>query len=133
MAIHRKDTALALLRGLLTAVGATLVGMAIIAALALLARVSDGLIMGLNQALKLTAIALGTLAAVGRGGQRGFVTGMALAILYMALGYGLYAALGGNAFVVQEMLGEILIGAAAGAIAGAVLANMRPARRRVAP
>lgn len=129
MAINRKSAILSLLRGLLTAVGVTLIGMAVIAALALLARVSDGLIMALNQMLKLAAIVLGALAAIGRGGERGFITGMALAMLYMALGYALYVALGGNAFAVREMLGEILIGAAIGAIAGAILANMRPRRR----
>ncbi len=129
MAVNRRSAALGLARGLLAAVGLTLVGMAVIAALTLLAKVSDGAIMALNQVLKLCAISLGALAAVGRGGERGFVTGMALAILYMALGYGLYVVLGGNAFSSQELLGEILIGAALGAIAGAVLANMKPKRR----
>ncbi len=129
MAVNRRSAALGLARGLLAAVGLTLVGMAVIAALTLLAKVSDGAIMALNQVLKLCALALGALAAVGRGGERGFVTGMALAILYMALGYGLYVVLGGNAFSAGEMLGEILIGAALGAIAGAVLANMQPKRR----
>ena len=129
MAINRRGAALALVKGLLTAVALTLVGMALITALALVARVSDGLIMVLNQILKLAAIVVGALAAIGRGGERGFFTGMALAILYMALGYGLYVALGGNCFVAQEMLGEILVGAAIGAITGAVLANMKPRRR----
>lgn len=129
MAVNRRSAALGLARGLLAAVGVTLVGMVVIAVLTLLAKVSDGAIMALNQVLKLCALALGALAAVGRGGERGFVTGMALAILYMALGYGLYVVLGGNAFSAQEMLGEILIGAALGAIAGAVLANMQPKRR----
>ena len=38
-----------------------------------------------------------------------------------ALGYACYVILGGNAPSVTEMLGEILIGAAAGSITGAVL------------
>ena len=129
MAINRRGAAVALARGLLSAVGVTLLGMAIVAALALAAKVSDGVIMALNQAIKLAAIVLGALAAVGRGGERGFITGMALAILYMAMGYAMYVALGGNVFSVREMLGEILLGAAVGAIAGAVLANMKPRRR----
>ena len=129
MAINRRGAAVALARGLLSAVGVTLLGMTIIAALALAAKVSDGVIMALNQVIKLAAIVLGALAAVGRGGERGFITGMALAILYMALGYAMYVALGGNAFSVREMLGEILLGAAVGAISGAVLANMKPRRR----
>ena len=128
MAMTRRRTALALARGLAAAVGLTLVLMAIVAALAVWARLSDGLIMALNQFMKLASILLGATVAIGRGGERGFFTGMALAILYMALGYACYVLLGGSGFVASEMLGEILIGAAIGAIAGAVLSNMRPAR-----
>lgn len=129
MAISRKSTLLSLLKGLLAAVGLTLLLMAAVAALAVFLRVSDGLIMALNQLMKLAAILLGATVAIGRGGERGFFTGMALAILYMALGYACYAALGGSAFAATEILGEILIGAAIGAIAGAVLSNM-PAQSR---
>ena len=121
----------ALLKGMLAALAVTIAGMAVIAALAVLARASDGAIRALNQALKCLAILAGTLAAVGRGGERGFVTGMALAILYMALGYGMAVALGGSAFSTAGMLGEILLGAALGAAFGAVLANL-PARNRKA-
>ena len=46
--------------------------------------------------IKVASILLGTLVAVGRGGERGFLTGMTLAALYMVLGYGCYAFLGGR-------------------------------------
>ena len=128
MAMTRRRTALALARGLAAAVGLTLALMALVAALAVWARLSDGLITALNQFMKLASILLGATVAIGRGGERGFFTGMALAMLYMALGYACYVLLGGSGFVASEMLGEILIGAAIGAIAGAVLSNMRPAR-----
>ena len=129
LALNRRSAALALLKGLLAAIGLTIVWIAALAGLMELARISDELIMALNQVMKLASIALGAAVAIGRGGERGFFTGMALAILYMALGYALYAGLGGNAFSATQMLGEILIGAAYGAIVGAVLANMRPKRR----
>lgn len=131
MAISRKSTALSLLKGLLAAVGLTAALMAVVAALAVWLRVSDGLIVALNQVMKLAAICLGATVAIGRGGERGFFTGMALAILYMALGYACYVLLGGCAFVAGEMLGEILIGAAVGGIIGAVLANMKPRRQAI--
>ena len=129
MAITRRNAALSLARGLLAAVGLTLVCMAVVAALAVWARLSDALITALNQVMKLSSILLGAFVAIGRGGQRGFFTGMALAMLYMALGYACYVLLGGSGFVAGEMLGEILIGAAVGGIAGAVLSNMSPRRR----
>ena len=120
-----------ILKGLLAAIALTIAMMAAVAAAAVWLKVSDGLLTALNQAMKALSILLGTLVAVGRGGERGFVTGMALAMLYMILGYGCYVALGGNAFVVSQMLGEILIGAALGAVAGAVLSNW-PKKRRLA-
>lgn len=129
MAISRRSAAFSLARGLLAAIGLTLALMAIVAALAVWARLSDGLITALNQGMKLASILLGATVAIGRGGQRGFFTGMTLAMLYMALGYGGCVLLGGSGFVPMEMLGEILVGAAVGAIAGAVLSNMNPKRR----
>lgn len=129
MGKNRMETVLSLAKGLMAAIALTLVGMAGIAALAVYAQASDGLIHGLNQALKALAILLGAMTAVGRGGQRGFFTGMTVAILYMVLGYALAVGLGGNAFAVPGMLGEILIGAALGGVFGAVLANW-PVRRR---
>ena len=125
----RLNILLSLIKGLLAAVALTLLCVAGLAALAVFARVSDGLITALNQALKTAAIILGVVVAVGRGGDRGFFTGMALAMAYMALGYWMYVALGGSAFSVTDMLGEILIGAAVGAIAGAILSNL-PAKKR---
>ena len=126
----RLQTILGLTKGLLCAIALTLVGMTGIAALAVYLRASDALIRVLNQLLKCLSILLGATVAVGRGGNRGFFTGMALAIVYMALGYALAVVLGGNAFAVPGMLGEILIGAALGGVIGAVLANMPKSRRR---
>ena len=127
----RLQTLLSLSKGLLAAVALTLAGMTGIAALAVYLHASDAAIRALNQLLKCLAILLGSTVAIGRGGHRGFFTGMALAIVYMALGYALAVALGGNAFAAPGMLGEMLIGAALGGVIGAVLSNL-PARRRVA-
>lgn len=117
-----------ILKGLLCAVALTLLLMAGVAALALGIRISDGMLTALNQIMKLLSILLGVTVAVGRGGRRGFLTGITVAMLYMTIGYACYVALGGNAFDVTQMLGEILIGGALGATAGAVLSNL-PAGR----
>lgn len=129
MAKTRGQVLGAMLKGLGAAIGLTLLLMAGMAALAVCLRVSDGLLTALNQLMKLASILLGAAVAIGRGGRRGFVTGMTIATLYMALGYACYVLLGGGAFAASEMLGEILIGAAIGAIAGAILSNL-PERGR---
>ena len=130
MARSRAQVFYSILRGLALAIALTLALMVGVAALTLGLRVSDGMLTALNQVMKLAAILLGVSAAVERGGRRGFLTGMTIAMLYMSLGYACYATLGGNAFVPVRMLGEILMGGAVGAVAGAIRSNLPEKRRR---
>ena len=132
MANKRASALLSILKGLLAAAAVTLLGMALIAARGLTARLSDGVLTLLNQLLKALAVVLGVRAAVERGGNRGFFTGMTVALAYMIAGYGLYVALGGGRFEAAQMLGEMLLGAAVGGAAGAVRVNLKPKARRAA-
>ena len=127
----RKRTLLSLLKGLLIAVALTLACMLLMAAALVALQMSDRLLTVLNQIVKLLAIAVGTCVAVPRGGSRGLLTGVEIALLYMALGYAMYVLLGGGSFAVGNMLGEMLLGSAAGAVTGAVRANLSPRRSRV--
>ena len=131
MGKNRMQVLVSLFKGLLAAAAVTLLGMVAIAAAAVYAQATDGWIRALNQLLKCAAILVGTLTAVGVGGERGFFTGMALAMTYMALGYAMAVRLGGNSFAVPGMLGEILIGAALGGVFGAIISNLPERRRRV--
>ena len=130
MAKTRLNTLASLLKGLIASVLLTLILMLILAVAAVYLKPGDTAIMWLNQFIKIVSIVFGVCVAVGRGGENGFVTGMALSIIYMILGYALYLTLGGNVFNVVSMLGEILVGAAVGSIAGAILANLQPKRPR---
>ena len=125
----RKRTLLSLLKGLLIAVALTLVCMLAMAAALVYLQMSDRLLTVLNQLVKLLAIALGTCAAVPRGGERGLATGVLLSLLSTGLGYAFFLALGGGSFAVGNMLGEMMLGAAAGAVTGAVRANLHPRAR----
>lgn len=130
MSSNRTATLISILRGLIIASACTLTGMLLIALLTLCTRISDNLITVLNQLLKIISIILGVCASVGRGGRRGFLTGAVVALVYMILGYALYIILGGGVYSAAAMLGEMLMGSAVGALSGAVLANMRPGKRR---
>ena len=129
MSSNRTGILLSILKGLLVSIAVTLTGMLLIALLTVFTRISDETLLLLNQVLKIAAILLGVIATVGRGGSRGFVTGAVPAALYMILGYGMFALLGGT-HSTSAMLGEMLMGAAIGAFAGAILANMHPRKRR---
>lgn len=130
MSANRVSVFLSILKGLLVAIVFTLLGMLLFAALTVFTTVPDNLLTVLNQLLKIAAIALGVRAAVGRGGTRGFVTGAALALIYMILGYAMYVLLGGGVHSITTMLGEMLLGAAIGGVCGTILANMKPKRTR---
>ena len=120
----------AILRGFLTAAAATLLGMLLLAAAVIYLEVSDGALAALNQLLKLLCVALGARFAVGVGGERGFFTGAAVGLLYMAVGYALYWQLGGALFSAGAMLLEMLLGGGFGAAVGAVCANLHSRARR---
>ena len=126
----RAKAMLAMLRGVLAAAAATLLGMLLLAAAVIYLEVSDGALAALNQLLKLLCVALGARFAVGVGGERGFLTGAAVGLVYMILGYVLYWQLGGALFSVSAMLLEMLVGGMAGAVVGALCANLRPRARR---
>lgn len=129
MSTNRIGTFLSILKAVLAAAAVTLIGMFLIALLTVFFRLSDNLLMILNQLLKFSSVLIGVSIAVGRGGHRGFATGAAVGLLYMLAGYLLYVLFGGS-YNTASMLGEILLGAAVGAVVGAILANMRPKRRR---
>jgi len=126
----RKGNCLSLAKGLLFAIAATLAGMLLIAAGVTWLQIPDTKIRFCNQLVKITAIILGTCAAVKRGGEMGLATGSLLSLAYMSLGYCMYISLGGGVFSVSSMLGEMLIGTAVGAITGTIRANLSAGKRR---
>ncbi len=127
----RTETVLKILKGLGTAVLVTLLGMAILAALVIFTPVSDGWLTALNQVLKVAAIFAGVLLGVGRGGERGFATGALIGLVYMVLGYLIYSIIDGMLAPAGQMALEFLMGALIGAIAGIIVANLKPKKRKL--
>ena len=124
----RKSTLLPLLAGLLAAIVFTFLGMLILCLLLVKTQMESNVLVWLNQLLKILAIVLGTCFAVPRGSENGLARGALLAFVYMLLGYALYLFHGGS-FSFGALLGELLLGCAAGAITGAVRANLPPSKR----
>ena len=129
MARKRRNGLKSLALGLLAAILLTLSGMITLAAALMYLRFSDSTLTLINQLIKLLAVALGTMAAVPRGGEKGLATGAALALFYISIGYALYLGLGGGSFSAAGMLGEMLLGVAVGAVTGVVRANMGAGKR----
>ena len=127
---ERKAAFLKAAKGVCVATGTTLLCMVLLALAVVFLCVSDNALFLLNQLSKVASIFMGAYFAVGPGGQRGFVTGAAVGFVYMVLGYGIYWAFHGSVSAPLVMLGEMLLGAVLGALSGAVVANLRPRKRR---
>ena len=110
-----------LLRGLLVAVGVTLVCVLVFALLMQWLKPSDSAIRIVNQLIKLGAIFAGVKAMLGRSCEKGLLHGALLGVCYMALGVGLFALLSGQSLPWTAYLSDIAMGIAGGGIAGAIL------------
>ena len=129
MARNRKTILKSLILGLICSIVFTLLCMLILAAALILLRFPDNLLTTLNQIVKLAAVVIGTCASVPRGGEKGLVTGTVLGLFYSVLGYVLFILLGEGSFSIRCLLGEIMLAWAAGAVTGAIRANL-PSRSR---
>lgn len=121
---RRRQTLLAkLVRGVLGAVGVTLACILLFAFMMQWLKPSDGVIRIVNQLIKLAAIFVGVRLAVGKGGERGLLTGALVGFVYMLLGVALYALLSGQQLPLTSYLSDIAMGIAGGGIAGALFSR----------
>lgn len=114
-----------LLRGLLTAIGVTLLCVLLFALLMQWLKPSDNVIRIINQIIKLGSIFAGVYVTVGRNGENGLLLGAGVGLAYMLLGVILYALLSGQQLPWTAYLSDIAMGVAGGGIAGAIVAGMR--------
>ena len=112
-------------RGLLTAIGVTLLCVLVFALLMQWLKPSDQVIRIVNQLIKLGSIFAGVYAAVGRSGDNGLLIGAGVGLAYMLLGVLLYALLSGQQLPFTAYLSDIAMGVAGGGIAGAIVAGMK--------
>ncbi|MBE5793078.1 MAG: TIGR04086 family membrane protein [Clostridiales bacterium] len=122
---NRKTIWSRLLRGLLTAVGVTLLCVLLFALLMQWLKPSDNVIRIINQVIKLGSIFAGVYVTVGRSGENGLLLGAGVGLVYMLLGVLLYALLSGQQLPWTAYLSDIAMGIAGGGIAGAIVAGMR--------
>lgn len=116
-------------KGVMAAAAVTIVSMVLLTGFVVLYGLDDGAIRIVNQVIKAFSLLAGVYIAVGRGGEKGLLTGSAIGILYILIGYALYSAIDGSAAGAKVMAIEEAAGAAIGAAAGVALANMKAGKR----
>ncbi len=115
-----------LLRGLLVAVGLTVIAVIVFALIIGFTGMGDGPIHIVNQLIKLLAIFMGVRAAVPRGSEGGALRGALVGLLYMGLGVALYALLSGQQMTLLNYLMDVCMGIAAGGLSGMLLSSLSP-------
>lgn len=115
-------------KGVVSGAVFTLAAMLVLSAIVVLRGISENAIQIINQVIKVLGILLGVYVAVGRGGERGLLTGAVVGILYILMGYGMYSIIDGSDASASVMAIEEAAGALVGGASGAVLANMKPKR-----
>ena len=121
---RRQSTGVRLLKGLLTALGVTIAGVAVFALMMQWLRPAEGAVRLINQVLKLASIGAGVYVAVGRGCEGGLLRGALVGLVYMAVGVGVYALLSGQGAPVSAYLADLGMGVAGGGIVGMILSNL---------
>jgi putative membrane protein (TIGR04086 family) len=84
----------------------------------------DSVIYPVNQTLKVISIAIGTLAFVR--GEKGWLKGMASALLFTAFSYLLFSAVGNDFSLSYLLFAELALTLAAGGLCGVIAVNVKP-------
>jgi putative membrane protein (TIGR04086 family) len=83
----------------------------------------DKVIYPVNQTVKVLSIAVGTLVFIR--GEKGFLKGIAVALIFTALSYLAFSAIGGDFSLSWLIFAELFIAILSGIICGAVAVNLR--------
>ena len=110
-----KGTGLALVLSLLTAL--------LFAVLLRCTYIPDSLIYPVNQTLKAICIIVGALVCVR--GEKGFIKGGAIALLFTALSYLAFSAIGGDFSLSWMIVVEVFLALMTGVLSGSIAVNLR--------
>ena len=83
----------------------------------------DSVIYPVNQTLKVLCVLLGALSFVR--GEKGFVKGAAIGLLFTALSYLSFSALGGDFSLSWLIFAELFLALFSGAVGGAIAVNLQ--------
>ena len=112
-----------ILKGTGLALALSFLGVIILASILRTTPLSDGVIYPVNQTLKVVSTALGALLFVR--GEKGWLQGGGIGLLFTALAYVTFSAIGGNFSLSWLALAELALAFFAGALGGVIGVNVR--------
>ncbi len=112
-----------ILKGVGTALVISFLSVIILASVLLYAPMQTTTVYIVNQCIKILALAIGVLLFVR--GEKGFLQGMAIAVLFTALSYLAFSAVGGNFALSWLIFAELALALLAGGLCGGIAVNLR--------
>ena len=112
-----------IVKGALFSVAFSLLSAIVFAVILRAGSISDKVIYPVNQAIKVVAVALGTLLFVR--GEKGWLKGGVIGLIFTALSYLAFSALGGDFSLSWLIIAELAVGFFSGALSGILAVNVK--------
>ncbi len=117
------EGAFSIVKGVLFALGVSALLAVVFAVVLRSASLSEEVIYPVNQGIKGVAVALG--AAVFVQGEKGWLKGGAIGLLFTALSYLAFSSIGGDFSLSWLILAELAVGVVTGALGGIIAVNLK--------
>lgn len=114
-----------LIKGSVVALIITLISILLFAVVLKFFELSDGLIMPINQLIKIISIFFGVKVMLKNCKEKGLIRGILLGVVYTLLSYLIFALLSRSFIFDLSVIFDILFGAAIGGICGVIVVNLK--------
>ena len=118
---HVFEDGFSIVKGMALSVALALLGAIIFAVILRVCALPDKIIYPVNQTIKAVSVILGVLAFVS--GEKGWMKGGATGLLFTAVSYLVFSAIGGDFSVTWLILTELAVGGFVGMISGIIAVN----------
>lgn len=120
-----KSMGLQILKGSITSVSITLVLILLFALLIRFVNINEGVIMPVNQFIKIVSIFLGVYSALKFHKEKGWVKGMLIGAIYSVLSFVVFSILSSQLSFSMSTLLDILFSGIIGGLSGVIAVNMK--------
>ncbi len=122
---NKKTLLMSIVKGCLTALCVSLVGILIFAFILKFTNISDSVINPVNQVIKGASIFLGVFIGLKKEKEMGLVSGLLIGILFTMIAFTVFSVLDGRFVFDRTLLNDMLFGGIMGAICGIICVNIK--------
>lgn len=120
-----KQDILPILKGVLTALAITIIGILVFSVIYKFCNFSDNIIKIVNQVIKILSIFLGTLVVLKNNKTKGMIKGAIVGVIYMIFTYILFCLLVNTFSISISLLFDLIFASIVGVVSGIILVNIK--------